>query len=179
MKKLADAKVTQNNPAKTNRADAFDLFKSGKAGMVVGFSPLAAALDADKKVNYGVAPMPTNDGKDARTFGVTDYLMAFKKPNNQAAVKAFYELYYQPDQVNKFIEAEGFLPVTKTGLDYFKKNDKLKVYLDTLPNVKLTPTDDPTWDRVKLAVQQNIGAGITGDPKATLEQLQKTAEAAK
>lgn len=179
MKKLADAKVTQNNPAKTNRADAFDLFKSGKAGMVVGFSPLAAALDADKKVNYGVAPMPTNDGKDARTFGVTDYLMAFKKPGNQAAVKAFYELYYQPDQVNKFIEAEGFLPVTKTGLDYFKKNDKLKVYLDTLPNVKLTPTDDPTWDRVKLAVQQNIGAGITGDPKATLEQLQKTAEAAK
>ena len=54
-------------------------------------------------------------------------------------------------------KVEGFLPVTKTGLDYFKKNDKLKVYLDTLPNVKLTPTDDPTWDRVKLAVQQNIG----------------------
>ena len=46
LKKLAVTdKVTQNNPGKTNRADAFDLFKSGKAGMVVGFSPLAAALD--------------------------------------------------------------------------------------------------------------------------------------
>ena len=59
LKKLADDKVTQNNPGKTNRADAFNLFKSGKVGMVVGFSPLAGALDKDKKVDYGVAPMPT------------------------------------------------------------------------------------------------------------------------
>ena len=87
-------KVTQNNPGKTNRADAFDLFKSGKAGMVVGFSPLAAALDKDAKVQYGVAPMPTKGGGAAQTFGVTDYLMAFKKPGNANldAVKKFYEL---------------------------------------------------------------------------------------
>ena len=59
MKKLAvQDKVTQNNPGRTNRADAFNLFKSGKVGMVVGFSPLSADLDKDKKVNYGVAPMP-------------------------------------------------------------------------------------------------------------------------
>ena len=30
--------------------------------MVMGFSPLAAQLDADSKVNYGVAAMPTNVG---------------------------------------------------------------------------------------------------------------------
>ncbi len=176
MKKLADEKVTQNNPARTNRADAFDLFKSGKAGMVVGFSPLAGALDADKKVDYGVAPFPSNDNTESKTFGVTDYLMAFKKPGNQAAVKAFYDLYYQPDQVNTFIKAEGFLPVTKTGVQQFSSDPKLKVYLDTLPNAKLTPTDDPTWDKVKLAVQQNLGGAMTGSPKATLDALQKTAE---
>jgi multiple sugar transport system substrate-binding protein len=176
MKKLSDEKVTQNNPARTNRADAFDLFKSGKAGMVVGFSPLAAALDQDKKVDYGVAPFPSNDGTESKTFGVTDYLMAFKKPGNQAAVKAFYDLYYQPDQVNTFIKAEGFLPVTKTGVQQFSSDPKLKVYLDTLPNAKLTPTDDPTWDKVKLAVQQNLGGAMTGSPKATLDALQKTAE---
>lgn len=175
MKELSDAGLTQNNPARTNRADAFDLFKSGTVGMVVGFSPLAAQLDEAGTVDYAVAPMPVNDGGEARTFGVTDYLMAFKKDNNQEAVKAFYELYYTPEQVNKFIEAEGFLPVTESGLEYFADKPELKVYLDTLPNVKLTPTDDPTWDRVKLAVQQNIGAGIAGDPKATLDQLQDTA----
>jgi len=178
LKKLADDGLTQNNPGKTNRAQAFDLFASGKAGMVVGFSPLAGRLDKDGKINYGVAPMPTKDGSTPQTFGVTDYLMAFKKDGNADAVKAFYDLYYQKDQVNQFIKAEGFLPVTKTGLDFFATDTKLKVYLDTLPNVHLTPTDDPTWDKVKLAVQQNLGAAVqpNGDPKKVLDLLQKTAE---
>jgi multiple sugar transport system substrate-binding protein len=177
MKKLADAGLTQANPARTNRADAFDLFKSGKAGMVVGFSPLAGDLDKDGTVRYAVAPFPSNDGSESKTFGVTDYLMAFKKKGNQDAVKAFYELYYSKDQINTFIEKEGFLPVTTSGLEYFQKDDKLKVYLDTLPNARLTPTTDPTWDKVKLAVQQNLGGGVTGDPKATLDKLQQSAEA--
>jgi multiple sugar transport system substrate-binding protein len=180
LKKLSvEDKVTQNNPGKTNRADAFNLFRSGKAGMVVGFSPLAGDLDTEKKVSYGVAPMPTKEaGGTPQTFGVTDYLMSFKKPGNQEAIKAFYDLYYQKDQVNGFIKAENFLPVTKSGLAAFASDAKLKVYLDTLPNIHLTPTDDPTWDKVKLAVQQNLGAGVgaNGDPKAVLDDLQKTAE---
>ena len=104
--------------------------------------------------------------------------MAFKKDGNQEAVKAFYDLYYQKDQVNAFIKAEGFLPVTKSGIEFFKDDPKLKVYLDTLPNAHLTPTDDPTWDKVKLAVQQNLGTavGSGGDPKAVLDDLQKQAE---
>ena len=80
-------KVTQVNPGKTNRTDgAFQLFKDGKVGMVMGFSPLAAQLDAEKKVSYGVAQMPTNVGPPV-TLGVEDYLMAFKKKGNQEAVK--------------------------------------------------------------------------------------------
>jgi multiple sugar transport system substrate-binding protein len=178
LKGLATAKLTQNNPGKTNRQDAFDLFASGKVGMVVGFSPLAATLDAAKKVDYGVAPMPTKaDGGTPQTFGVTDYLMAFKKKGNQEAVKAFYDLYYQKDQVNSFIKAEGFLPVTKSGIEEFKSDPKLATYLETLPNAHLTPTDDPQWDKVKLAVQQNLGTAVTGDPKAVLDKLQKSAEA--
>lgn len=178
LKGLADKKLTQNNPGKTNRQDAFDLFASGKVGMVVGFSPLAATLDKDGKVDYGVAPMPTKaEGGTPQTFGVTDYLMAFKKKGNQDAVKAFYDLYYQKDQVNAFIKAEGFLPVTKSGIQEFSSDAKLKTYLDTLPNAHLTPTDDPTWDKVKLAVQQNLGTAVTGDPKAVLDKLQQSAEA--
>ena len=173
-------KVTQNNPGKTNRTDgAFPLFTSGKAGMIVGFGPLQGDLDTKyKNVHYGIAPMPSNIGA-AQTYGVTDYLMAFKKKGNQDAVKKFYELYYSPDQVNTWIKAEGFLPVTKSGLKVFASNASLKVYLDTLPNIHLTPTDDPTWDKVKLAVQQNLGTAVAanGDPKAVLDQLQKSAEA--
>lgn len=180
LKKLAVTdKVTQNNPGRTNRTDgAFPLFTSGKAGMIVGFGPLSADLDKEKKVDYGIAPMPTNTGGAPATYGVTDYLNAFKKKGNQQAVKDFYELYYQPDQVNTFVRNEGFLPVTKSGLKSFAGDKALSVYIQTLPNIKLAPTQDPGWDKVLLDVQQNIGKGVEsdGDPKAVLEQLQKTAE---
>ena len=170
-------KVTQVNPGKTNRTDgAFQLFKDGKVGMVMGFSPLAAQLDAEGKVSYGVAQMPTNVGTPV-TLGVEDYLMAFKKKGNQEAVKRFLDLYYQPENITRWISAEGFLPVTKSGLAQMSSNPKLTPYLDALPNAKLAPTTDPTWDKVKLDVQQNIGLAVQpgGDPKQVLDRLQKTA----
>jgi multiple sugar transport system substrate-binding protein len=173
-------KVTQVNPGKTNRTDgAFQLFKDGKVGMVMGFSPLAAQLDAERKVNYGVAEMPTNVGQ-AVTLGVEDYLMAFRKPGNQQAVKGFLDLYYQPEQITRWISAEGFLPVTKSGLQQMSSNPKLKPYLDALPSARLVPTTDPAWDRVKLDVQQSIGLAVQpgGNPKQVLDRLQKNALAA-
>src|SRR6266436_6145357 len=173
-------KVTQVNPGKTNRTDgAFQLFKDGKVGMVMGFSPLAAQLDAEGKVRYGVAQMPTNIGTPV-TLGVEDYLMAFKKKGNQEAVKQFLDLYYQPEHITRWITAEGFLPVTKSGLQQMSGNPKLRPYLDALPNAKLAPTTDPTWDKVKLDVQQNIGLAVQpgGDPKQVLDRLQRTATAA-
>jgi multiple sugar transport system substrate-binding protein len=171
-------KVTQVNPGKTNRTDgAFQLFKDGKVGMVMGFSPLAAQLDAEGKVNYGVTQMPTNVGAPV-TLGVEDYLMAFKKQGNQEAVRQFLDLYYQPEQITRWIGAEGFLPVTKSGRERMSGNAKLRPYLDALPNARLAPTTDPTWDKVKLDVQQSIGLAVQpgGDPKQVLDRIQKSAE---
>jgi multiple sugar transport system substrate-binding protein len=176
-------KVTQNNPGHTNRTDgAFSLFEQGKAGMVVGFSPLQAGLDTQyKNVKYAIAPMPSGDGAAPQTYGVTDYLMSFKKPGNEAAVKAFYKLYYSPSEINTWIKAEGFLPVTTSGLKLFSSDPKLKVYLDTLPNIHLTPTDDPEWDKIALTIKQNIGLAVApnGDPKKFLDDLQAQAVAGK
>jgi len=173
-------RVTQVNPGKTNRTDgAFQLFKDGKVGMVIGFSPLAAQLDAEGKVEYGVTSVPTNE-RDSVTLGVEDYLMAFKKKNNREAVRQFLELYYQPDNITRWIAAEGFLPVTKSGVDRLSGNAKLRPYLDALPRAKLVPTTDPVWDKVKLDVQQNIGLAVQpgGNPRQVLDGLQQRATAA-
>ncbi len=173
-------KVTQVNPGKTNRTDgAFQLFKDGKVGMVIGFSPLAAQLDTEGKVDYGIGLMPSNTGASV-TLGVEDYLMAFKKKGNQDAVKKFLDLYYQPENITRWITAEGFLPVTKSGLRQMSGNPKLRPYLDALPNARLAPTTDPAWDKVKLDVQQNIGLAVQpgGNPRQVLDQIQKNATAA-
>ena len=65
--------------------------------------------------------------------------MAFKKKGNQDAVKKFLDLYYQPENITRWIAAEGFLPVTKSGLQQMSANAKLKPYLDALPNARLAP----------------------------------------
>jgi multiple sugar transport system substrate-binding protein len=103
--------------------------------------------------------------------------MAFKKKGNQEAVRQFLDLYYQPDQITRWITAEGFLPVTKSGLEKMSGSEKLKPYLAALPSARLAPTTDPVWDKVKLDVQQNIGAAVQpgGDPKQVLDRLQKNA----
>lgn len=172
-------KATQKNPAGTDRQLAFDTFAAGKAGMVVGFPPLAATLDEAGTVSYGVAPMPTTL-ESPQTFGVTDYLMAFRKDGNQRAVQAFFDLFYARDQINTFIKAEGFLPVTKSGLEVFANDPALAAYIDTMPNVHLTPTQDPAWDAVKRAAQQTLGVGVTpsGSPQLVLNALQQRAEEA-
>ena len=173
-------KVTQVNPGKTNRTDgAFQLFKDGKVGMVMGFSPLAAQLDAEGKVDYGVGEMPTNIGVSV-TLAVEDYLMAFKKTGNREAVKKFLDLYYQPENITRWITAEGFLPVTKSGLAQMSGNPRLAPYLAALPNARLAPTTDPAWDRVKLDVQQNIGLAVQpgGDSREVLGRIQNNATAA-
>jgi multiple sugar transport system substrate-binding protein len=173
--------VTQNSPGTTNRSDgAFPLFQQGQAGMVVGFGQFQTGLDADfPDIDYGIAPMPTGNGAEPQTYGVTDYLMAFKKDGNQEAVRAFYELYYAPDQVNTWIKSEGFLPVTTSGIETFSDDPTQAVYLETLPNIHLTPTDDPMWDKIKLAIQQSIGLVVApdGNPKQFLDDLQAQAEA--
>jgi multiple sugar transport system substrate-binding protein len=173
-------RVTQVNPGKTNRTDgAFQLFKDGKVGMVIGFSPLAAQLDVEGKVDYGVATMPTNVEAPV-TLGVEDYLMAFKKKDNREPVKQFLDLYYLPENITRWIAAEGFLPVTKSGVEKMRDNAKLKPYLDALPQARLVPTTDPVWDKVKLDVQQNLGLAVQpgGNPKQVLDGLQQRATAA-
>jgi multiple sugar transport system substrate-binding protein len=173
-------RVTQVNPGKTNRTDgAFQLFKDGKVGMVMGFSPLAAQLDAEGKVDYGVTAMPTNADAPV-TLGVEDYLMAFKKKDNREAVKQFLDLYYRPENIGRWIAAEGFLPVTKSGVERARDNAKLAPYLDALPTARLAPTTDPVWDKVKVDVQQSIGLAVQpgGNPRQVLDALQQRATAA-
>ena len=41
------------------------------------------------------------------TLGVEDYLMAFKKKDNHEAVKQFLDLYYQPENITRWIARRG------------------------------------------------------------------------
>ena len=64
-------------------------------------------------MNYGVAPLLANDGKESITLGVQDYFFGFKKEGNQEAIQKFLSFLYEPDNYAGFLEAAGgFLPAT-------------------------------------------------------------------
>ena len=91
-----------------------------------------------------------------------------------------WRTWYQPETITRWIRAEGFLPVTRSGLEQMRADPGLTPYLDALPSAKLAPTTDPAWDKVKLDVQQTIGLAVQpgGNPRQVLDRLQHNAAAA-
>jgi multiple sugar transport system substrate-binding protein len=173
-------KVTEVNPGHTNRTDGvWALFSQGKVGLVMG-SPgtFVGMLQKNPSLHYGITAVPSNGGPHV-TLGVEDYLMAFKKPGNQAAVKAFLNFFYRSDNYAKFLTVEGFLPTTKSGSAALKSNPKFAPYLKLLGGARFYPSDDPAWPKVQGAVQQTLGTAVQGkSPASVLKQLQKVAQQA-
>ena len=133
--------VTESNPGKTNRTDGvWSAFAQGTVGMAMG-SPgtFIGMLKKNPKVRYGIAAIPVNAGNKPVTLGVEDYLMAFKKSGNQAAVKSFLAFFYRKDNYAKFLTTEGFLPTTKSGSAALRSNPAFAPYLKLLPSARFYP----------------------------------------
>ena len=61
-------------------------------------------------VNYGVAPLLANDGKESITLGVQDYFFGFKKEGNQEAIQKFLNFLYRARQLRGLPGGRGRLP---------------------------------------------------------------------
>jgi multiple sugar transport system substrate-binding protein len=180
MNELANQdKVTQPNPGTTNRTDLWKVFGAGKIGMVMGSNFYPVLLKAQNpKLNYGVAPVPVNGSNEPVTLGVEDYLMAFKSTKHKPVVKAFLDFVFEKSNYGKFIDTEGFLPVTKSVSDAVAAKDaRQKVFIESVGDARFYPTTNPTWAAIAPQVKQNLGSAVQGkDPADVLNALQKDAE---
>jgi multiple sugar transport system substrate-binding protein len=175
---LIKAKLTQPNPASTNRTDAFKLFSQGKVGMINAsvFFP-STMKDYKSTVDYGVAPFPHSPTGKSITLGVQDYFMGFKKSGNAEAVKAYLNFLYRADNYAAFLTAAGgFIPATKSAAKTVDAS--LLPFIKTLPSAIFYPGSLAAWPKVSGAIQTQIGTGVIKDPKKVLDALQKIAQAA-
>ena len=175
---LVKAKLTQPNPASTNRTDAFKLFAQGKVGMINASVFFPSTLrDYKSKVDYGVAPFPHSATGHSITLGVQDYFMAFKKTGNKDAVTKWLNFLYEPANYAAFLKAAGgFIPATKSASTAV--DSSLLPFINALPNAIFYPGDLAAWPKVAGAIQTQIGTAINGDAKKVLDAIQKTAEEA-
>ena len=175
---LVKAGLTQPSPASTNRTDAFKLFSQGKVGMINASVFFPSTLkDYKSKVDYGVAPFPHSATGKSITLGVQDYFMAFKKPGNAEAVKAWMNFLFQPSNYAGFLKAAGgFIPATKSASTAV--DSSLLPFINQLPNAIFYPGDLAAWPKVAGTLATQVGTGVIYDAKGVLDKIQKVAVAA-
>ncbi len=173
MKKLHDDGLTQPDAGATQRTPMLDQFIQGRFGMAMGLPPIVGMIEEkNPDLDYSIVDIPTKDGEKV-TLGVADHLMAFRNDEDKAEqIVAFLDYFYRAENYVKFVETEGFLPVTKSGAEA-STNEAMKPFLDLLPHARFYPSTSPAWATAQAAMQSQIGLIATGkDPKEVLAGIQ-------
>ncbi|KIZ13657.1 extracellular solute-binding protein [Streptomyces natalensis] len=181
-KNLVTKGLTGGDPAKVNRADAFQGFADGEVGMLNGHPTLMKQAGA-KGIDYGTTELPGINGKAKATMGVADWMMAFKQPGHRAQVGQFLDFVYSKKNVLKFSSTYGLLPVTASASQEMMADDrysKLHGFLEQLAGAEFYPADKTTWPLVSKTLKAKMGAAVEpdGNPSAVLSNIQNTADAA-
>lgn len=168
--------ATEVNPGNTGRVEGtWQLFEAGTAGMVIGQTGLADRLKGTS-TKYETAPFPSSSGVEPTGLAVADYLMAFKKPGNQEAVKKFLSFVYDEKNYTTLISNEGLLPVTSSGQKALADDPTLGPYIAGLETAKFAPVGEANWDKVLGEMKNSLGLAVSGtEPKKVLEGIQAVA----
>lgn len=177
MKKLYDDGLTQPDAGATQRTPMLDQFIQGKFGMAVGLPPIVGMIkDKNPDLDYSVVDIPTKSGEKV-TLGVADHLMAFRNNEDKGKeIGAFLDYFYKTENYIKFVDTEGFLPVTVSGAENTTNKD-MEPFNALLPHAKFYPSTNPAWSATQAAMQSQIGLIATGkDPKEVLAGIQAEAD---
>jgi len=178
IKKMIDAGATQADPGSTDRSPLMDIFIQGKIGMQVGLPPTVGQIEENNPdLDYSIVPIPTQDGSPM-TVGVMDQLMAFQNDGDkQDAITKFLDYYYTSDVYVPWVQAEGFLPVTKSGAEALGGEEALKPFLDVLPDAQFYPSTNPGWSAADSAFKALFGQIQTKPAQEVLTEVQAQADA--
>ncbi|WP_433501176.1 extracellular solute-binding protein [Sphaerimonospora sp. CA-214678] len=176
IKELHDAGLTTPNPGTKDRKTVWEDFAAGKVGMVNGGPMSIPIFESGGLTGYGVTAIPGKNGPLDTTLGVEDWIMAFNKNGHQEQIRKFFDFFYSSSAAQKISDTYKLLPVTKSGIEKLSADEKLKPFLDALPNATFYPFTDPKWSEVNTAIKQTIGSAVSGDPAEVLGEIQKIAE---
>ena len=157
---------TNTDPANETRYDLQDMFGTGKVAMMIAPNSLPTYVkDGGNEVNYGMAPIPNNNGTSV-SAGVMDRFMCFDNEYSDEeleAIKTFFDYFYEDERYSAWVEMEGFLPATKTGGETLAaKDESMAEWIDIVGSCKFYPTAKAEWADVKqgvISAEQNALLG--------------------
>jgi multiple sugar transport system substrate-binding protein len=141
-----------------------DAFADGKAAMAI-VGPWAVAVYGDK-VDWGVAPVPTSDGKpasDIHTFSDEKSIAMYSACKNRATAWDVLKFATSKQQDGEFLNASGQMPMranlTATYPEYFAKRSEYKTFAEQadriveVPNVANSVT---IWQTFRDAYSKSV-----------------------
>lgn len=179
IQKMVTEGATQADAGSTDRSPLMDIFIQGQIGMQVGLPPTVGQIaENNPELEYSIHPIPTQDGSPF-TLGVADHLMAFENDGDkQEAITAFFDYFYTSDVYVPWVQAEGFLPTTKSGAEVLGDEESLAPFLAVLPDAQFYPSTNPSWSAADSAFKALFGQLATGKTAAdVLTEIQSQVDA--
>ena len=157
----------------------YQVFNSNRMGMVpTGPWELPEIVNA--KVDYGVVPMPTFNGK-AVTIAGPDTWMLFDNGDDRArAAQEFVQWLTAPTQDARWDVAAGSLPLRRSTAqqDVWKQNvakiEGLSTFVDALGNARVRPVVQ-SYPKISEALGQSITGALLGQQSPS-DALNKAVE---
>lgn len=170
--------LTNNDPATQTRYDLQELFATGKVAMMIGPNQISNYVAGkENPINFGIASIPANEGKETASVGVMDRFMVFDKDDTDDkvdAIKTFFDFFYEDTRYSDWVIMETFLPATSTGGEIMAAADPdAASWIDIVGSAKFYPTAKAEWADVKqgvINVEQQALLG--GNVQELLDTLQ-------
>lgn len=178
---LVAKKLTNDDPAGTDRGDLFDAFSRGEVGMLNGHPTLVQQAKRGR-VKYGTAVVPGKHGRSSKTLGVADWIMAFKQNGNREQIGVFLDFVYSEKNHYALADRYDLLPATLSAsrqMRHSSKHKELWRFLDGLSTADFYPVAKVSWADLNTRIKKRIGEAVEkdGDPTAVLGALQRRGEA--
>ena len=171
--------LTNSDPAQETRYANQDMFGAGKVAMMIGPNSIPAYLEAGGySINWGVASIPTNNANGSVSQGVMDRFMCFDNKYSEAemaAIKTFFDFFYEDSRYSDWVIMEGFLPATSAGGEIMAKADPANAaWIEIVGSSYFYPTAKAEWADVKQGVINVLQQGLQGgNVQELLDSLQK------
>ncbi len=158
-------------------------FEKGKGGSAQEGSWMVGIWAADPPFDFGVAKVPyPSDGKPATNLGGEQAMVFNNSDANAKAAADFLAWFLAPEQVTRWSESTGMLPVTNSVatssayLDWVKNTEpRLLPYVEQMADAHARP-NTPLYPKISLAFAQQIEKAFADE--ASVDEALAAAEKA-
>ena len=158
-------------------------FEKGQGGSAQEGSWMVGIWAPDPPFDFGVAKAPyPSDGKPATNLGGEQAMVFNNSDANAKAAADFLAWFLAPEQVTKWSQTTGMLPVTNSVatssayLDWVKSTEpRLLPYVEQMADAHARP-NTPLYPKISLAFAQQLEKAFAGD--ASVDEALAAAEKA-